>query len=385
MFQKLKQKIELKRKSEDLFSMSLVFIKDFFWRMKTLSEIISANKPNPEKIELVNFAVTYKCNSKCKNCNIWKKYRENPEKAEEELSLKEIKKIFNSKYLKNLKTIGFTGGETFLRKDFVELCGFFIRKYSDAHIGIPTNAVQPDLILEKLKEIFKKYSPKKFDMCVSLDGIGKTHDKIRGVSGNYKSAIKLIKGIKKQFPLINLGVGFTISNENYKDLLKVYDFSKKEKIGFGFWFGQTSACFYDNLEKKQKEFKWDYKKLKEIKQMVSFIIEDMKKLKKIDVFSEYYLSNMVNFQKNPARKINCYSGVHSFFLDPYGDVYPCVMLNKSFGNAKKGFDKVWFSKQAKEIRGFIKKRKCSCWASCEISLSLSKNLRLILQNFWDII
>ena len=54
---------------------------------------------------------------------------------------------------------------------------------------------------------------------------------------------------------------------------------------------------------------------------------------------------MHSWQKNPKRKIKCYAGTHSFFLDPYGDIFPCIMLNKKIGNIKEGFDKVWLSKE----------------------------------------
>ncbi|MCD6580019.1 radical SAM protein, partial [bacterium] len=98
-------------------------------------------EPNPEKIYHVNFAVTYKCNSRCKHCNIWKKYNENTKIIEKELKLAEIKKIFKeSQYLKYIQSIGLTGGEPFLRKDFTDLCGFFIEKFPNATISISNNA-----------------------------------------------------------------------------------------------------------------------------------------------------------------------------------------------------------------------------------------------------
>jgi len=382
MFTKLRNKIEERRKKKDIFSRGLITLKDFLWKTKIFLSFLFSEEPISNKIEAVNFAVTYKCNSRCKNCNIWKKYHEHPEKVNQELTLNEIKKIFSSKYLKDLKRIQFTGGEPFLRDDFVDLFSFFIKKYPNIHIGMPTNSVDPKLILKKLNKIVKKCKPKSFDLCISLDGIGKIHDNVRGLKGDYKRTIKMLDEIKKRFPFINISIGFTINSENYKDLLKVYEFSKERNIDFGFWFGQVSKCFYDNLEKERKEFNFDERQLREIDKMVNFIIKDMKKRNKLDFFGEYYFLNMVHFKRNPKRKINCYSGIHSFFLDPYGNIYPCIMLNKKFGNAKEGFDNVWSSNEANKIRNFIKKRECSCWTSCETYPSLVKNKSLILKNLF---
>jgi MoaA/NifB/PqqE/SkfB family radical SAM enzyme len=364
--------------------------------MKILSDIkyileTLIKRPSPKKITQVNFAITYLCNSQCKTCNIWKRYQKNPQKLKQELTLEEIKKMFtNSRYLKNLRTIGLIGGEPFLRKDFVELCGFLIKKYPQANISIPTNALNTDLILKKLTEIIKKYNPKNLSIWVSLDGLEKTHDEIRGMPGNYKNALEVIEKIKQNLPSINLGISFTITPKNYQDLLKIYEISQKQKIDFGCCFAQTSDYYYDNLE---KQFKWNNKQLKEVEKTFKKIIENyrldkksffQKFLKKATVndATTYYFSNIVDFQKNKKRKISCYSGTHSFFLDPYGDVYPCIMSNRKIGNLREGFDKIWMSKETKKIRHLIKTKGCACFTPCEVSLSITKNLKVIFLNLF---
>jgi len=82
----------------------------------------------PEELHL---ELTYRCNSKCIMCDLWDFYRRNPSfKIKDELNLDEIKKFVEiSKYLQNIKTVLFSGGEPFLRKDFVKICGFFSQWY----------------------------------------------------------------------------------------------------------------------------------------------------------------------------------------------------------------------------------------------------------------
>lgn len=344
--------------------------------------VLQLKRPDPERIHYINFAVTYMCNSRCKHCNIWKRYGLSNE-VHNELTLEEIQNIFDgSRYLKNLRGIGLTGGEPFLRKDFVDLCGFFIQKYPKAGITIPTNSIDVKLITDKLKQIESKFNPKNIYISISLDGIGKTHDEIRGVPGNYEKVLRLIRVIREQVPSIKIGVSFTIMPENYKHILKVYELSRKLNIGFCCQFAGISENYYGNIE---MNFKWDGVKLKEIEDDLIIITRKycsrksiFKKL--VDVTPCYFL-NMVDFQRNPRRKFKCYSGTHSLFLDPYGNVYPCIMLNQRLGNIReRNFDEIWFSRRARIIREYIVSGMCACWTPCETFPSLARDYKVMLFN-----
>jgi len=350
-------------------------------------------KPDPEKIYHINFAVTYECNSRCKHCNIWRKSKENTKINAEELKLAEIKKAFKeSQYLKCIQSIGLTGGEPFLRKDFTDLCGFFIEKFPNAAISIPTNALMPNLVIAGLEKIINTYSPENgIFLSISMDGIGKNHDEIRGMPGNYSRVLELIDLIKKKVPSINQGISFTIMPQNYKDLLNVYRFAKNNDIGFGFQFAQISESFYGNAK---NTFVWSEERLDEANEMINSILKlytaKEKILKKMWLsffaINKYYISRMVSYQKNPYRMSKCYSGTHSLFIDPYGNIFPCIMLDKKFGNIREmNFDKLWLSEKAKRIRKFIEEKKCACWTPCETHFSLERDYKIILWNFHEML
>lgn len=356
-------------------------------RMGPMRLKLLLTKPNLQKITGMNFAVTYLCNSRCAMCNIWKKYKKTPELLKKELKLEQIKQIFSSStYLKNLIAIQLTGGEPFLRKDFVDLCGFFIEKYPKALISIPTNGLNPRLIVEKTKVILELYNPDKLGLFISLDGIGKTHDTMRGVNGAYEKAIYTIKLLKEECKEVDLGTDFTVTPQNYKDLWKVYELSKKYGIMFGADFAQISSHYYENID---LEFQWDNHKLKEAELILRKIIEDRKKSRflmiKLVNISDYFLANCVKYEKEPKRMFECYSGTHSFFLDPYGKVYPCIMLEKEIGNTKnESFDNLWLSLPARQIREYIQLKKCHCWTECETALSMMRDLRVIKWNLLNL-
>jgi len=173
---------------------------------KLIGKLLSLLPPSPKEVSYANIALTYLCNSRCRHCSIWKIYKYCPSKVREELTFEEIKAMFEkSRYLSKLKSIMLTGGEPFLRKDFVEICGFFVSKYPQAGICIPTNAVDPNLVVKKLEELMHNYNPnpRNIYISISLDGIGRTHDEIRGVTGNYQNVLRLIQLVKERLPAIS--------------------------------------------------------------------------------------------------------------------------------------------------------------------------------------
>ena len=67
----------------------------------------------------LNFAITWRCNLKCKMCNIWMKESSN------ELKLDEIEEfVEKSPYF---SWVSLTGGEPFIRMDFVDIVKAFKR------------------------------------------------------------------------------------------------------------------------------------------------------------------------------------------------------------------------------------------------------------------
>ena len=86
--------------------------------------------------------LTYRCNSRCSMCNVWK----NPSLPEEEVSLETLAKIPD-----NIGTINLTGGEPTLRRDLGEIVDLLYPKAQKFEIS--SNGLLP----EKIEPIIKKY------------------------------------------------------------------------------------------------------------------------------------------------------------------------------------------------------------------------------------
>ena len=170
------------------------------------------------------FFITSKCNSKCRHCFYW----DNLNKFTNELNLDEINKF--SKQLKHIEWLTLSGGEPFIRKDIYEICKIFYKNNGVKSLTIPTNG----LLTEKIKNDVEKISGLGLDVSInlSLDGLEKTHDFIRGIKGSFKKILKtyyeLVK-LKKRFSNLYVRVNTTINNKNYKEV-RVLDNFIKEKM-----------------------------------------------------------------------------------------------------------------------------------------------------------
>lgn len=178
---------------------------------------------SPGRGPVVVWNCTKTCNLKCMHC-----YADSDNKQYEgELSLKESKNFIEDLAGFKVPVILFSGGEPLLRKDLFHILEH-TRKYN-IRSTISTNGtfLEKD-ICKELKELNVGY------VGVSLDGIGSKHDEFRRTKGAFNSALK---GIRNCIDIgQKVGLRFTISRYNYKQLEDIFKLIKEEHI--------PRVCFY---------------------------------------------------------------------------------------------------------------------------------------------
>ncbi len=340
-------------------------------------------KPDPTKIKRINFAITYRCNSRCKACSIWKTYREDSMLEDQELSLDQIKEFFSQgNYFDSLDEVALTGGEPFLRRDFRELFRYLRSRFQKTSLIITTNGLR----------IKKNWIENKNDvlwtvLVFSMDGLEETNDLVRGIKGSYQRVNKAINYYKELFPSLRMGISFTILPENYHDLRKVFDFSQKSNLSFTARFACKSDSYYGNSEMKVQ---WTDEMLQKVETDLDSIIKKISNsrnlLNRLLNPDLYFFSQMVNYQREKKRLFRCYSGTHSLFIDPYGNIFPCTILKEPLGNiVKDSFEDLWFSRGTEQKRLSIKNDECHCWTECETIPSLQRKVPLnFLENLLNL-
>jgi radical SAM protein with 4Fe4S-binding SPASM domain len=315
-------------------------------------------------------------------CNIWQRYRDEPGRAAAEMGLDDIIRLFsNSRQLSHLNKIRLTGGEPFLHPEFVEICQFLTRHLPNVSFDVTTNGLNTSHIMENLSRLAPDGAPVLDNIIISMDGLGSLHDEIRGVGRAFDRAMETALEIGHKYPELNLGFAFTISPDNYSDLQPVYELAQRLGASFSMRFAQTSDAYYAN---QGQSFAWTEQKLDAVTAAIEEVIVQERRRHQLRQFltpQAFFFSHMVDQVRQPRRLFKCFSGTHSCFIDPYGDVYPCINLDKKLGNVREtSFDSLWLDEEAARLRHFIAAGKCNCWTECETIPSLQRQWDFVGDN-----
>lgn len=299
------------------------------------------------------FLISTVCNSRCLTCNIWKQ-------KHKDLSIDEWKKIF-----KRLGTSPFwvtiSGGEPFLQKHLAEMVIAVDKICQPVVINIPTNSLLPKEIKEQVTEMLKKVRTPRLIVNLSLDGVGKEHDRLRGVSGNFEKVMenyKNLKKIQKRYSNLVVGFGTILSKQSVDKAKDVFDLVLKLK----------PDQYVVEIAEERVELDTVglpiTPSLDEYSGAMGSLLEKMKKHRFSDIgrISRAFRFQYYQFVEDwlaKKRLLPDYAGFASCEITSWGEVWPSCIKGEKMGNLRDvdyDFRKVWFSKEAKRIRRKIKKR-----------------------------
>ena len=320
----------------------------------------------------LTYSVTAACQSRCKTCGIGHMYMEHPERADEDLTIDEVEKIFKS--MKPVYFFNLSGGEPFLRNDLPRIVELACEYLKPCVIHTPTNAIMTERIeacTREVLEIVKRYDPSvPFTVKPSIDGVGDMHDEIRGVKGNFArllQTIERLKRVEREYENFHLELGTVISNFNIDYLDDIEDFVHSLGVeSYRNEVAEQRAEFF-NLGDPITPDAATYRRL--IKNFAAKIESNIKNKKNLAKTTEalrlVYYDIAGKILERKTQVIPCYAGVSNVHINYDGGVWPCCVLgyDKQMGNLRDygyDFQKLWRSDTAMEVRRFIKKKNCAC-------------------------
>ncbi|WP_462323584.1 radical SAM/SPASM domain-containing protein [Desulfoplanes sp.] len=321
----------------------------------------------------LTFSVTNRCQSRCKTCGIWKIYPNRWQDPSNELKLDEIEKIFTSIGSK-IYFFNLSGGEPFLRDDLPEIVEAAVNYLKPAIIHSPTNAIATKRVVQGTRKILEMLKSKGLHTPVtikpSLDGVGKLHDEIRGVPGNWEKLMATISELKKlegEYDNFHLEIGTVVSNFNKDHLDEIEDFvhklgvqsyrneiaeQREEFFNIGDPITPTGEEYAELMQKFARKIRHNIKNKKKLARITESL-----RLVYYELVSKIVVQN--------KQVIPCYAGISNVHLTPHAELWPCCVLGyaKSLGNVRNenyDFWKVWHSQKGNEIRKYIKNKECAC-------------------------
>ena len=193
-------------------------------------------KSSRERIPLNgSFEVTMRCNVRCQHCYLPLAQRAGS--RQDELSFTEIERILGELADAGCLWLLLTGGEPFIRKDFIEIYDSAKRK--GFITSIFTNGT---LLTEKIADHLAEWRP--FAIEISLYGATQeTYERVTGVPGSYARCMRGIELLlDRRLPLQLKSVLITL---NQHELAQMKDFS--ENLGLEFRFDPVINAGIDGI------------------------------------------------------------------------------------------------------------------------------------------
>ena len=311
---------------------------------------------------ILQWHLTARCEQKCAHCYMREEvsYKEEIEK---ELSYKDCLKVLND-YLQMVDklnasaSINFTGGDPLLKPELFDLIKESTRK--GVSVGILGN---PNLLTPQIVKKLKNCGLVRYQL--SLDGLEKTHDRLRGRKGLFKDTLRAIEVLQNED--IRTLVMFTLSKENSRDLIplirlvaklkvSLFDFARLVPVGSG-------KTLMDAMMKPQ-----------EYRELLLAVLEEYKRFEENDCFTYFgrkdHLWNLLyeelglfQFPRDEDKNLiygGCNIGNNILSLLADGTVYACRRLPIKIGKVpEESIWKIFFdSQKLDEMRKIEKMKKC---------------------------
>lgn len=272
------------------------------------------HKIHKNLFQALHFEITHKCNLRCLHCyNIG--YL-NAQK--QDLSLSDVKKVIDISATAGCEHFGFSGGEPFMRKDFLEIID-----YAPGPVHILTNSV---IISETQAKMLQKMN-KLIEFRISLDGLA-SHKIIRAI--DCKKVIEKIKLIRSCDFITTINTMLT--PYNIDELPAMYELMDKIRVDrwrIDFIFHGGNAALNKVFIQNNKQSFASLKNLiaKYLQEKPSFDLDINK------FFRSTCLEGIKRMQYSPYTKVCGYQ--KALTIRPDGEISFCPSLDTTFGNILK--------------------------------------------------
>ena len=332
----------------------------------SLLRATAARPPAPLKL---NLCLTYWCQYKCKTCNIWQR------KPTDELTTDEIAALVREN--PRVNWVDLTGGEIFLRPDIDDVLDVVVRGWDRLSIlHFPTNGFLTDKIVRGTERIAGR-GPGRLIVTVSVDGDEALNDEIRGIKGGFRRQMQTFKALRR-LPGVSVALGVTLSTHNAGQFERTFAACAREIPGLTpddvhLNVAQRSSHYYGNegtpalapdLDTTRTEMRF-YRSLRSAPRSPSRILEHA------------YLNRLDEYLETGRTPMPCHALRSSCFIDPWGQVYPCITYARPVGSLRTTgmrLDPIWNGEQAVGVQREIWNGDCpQCWTACEAYQSILGN------------
>jgi len=263
---------------------------------------------------------TWRCNNNCVHC-----YCNLPvndvEAKKKELSFKEMCRIIDELVELGCLWLLFTGGEPFVRKDFLDIYAYTKKK--GIWVDIYTNAT---LITPKIADYLKKWPPKKVE--ITLYGATKeTYEKVTRVPGSFERCMRGVQLLLKRN--IRMELKMMVFDINKHELNQVRSMVKGWGVSFRY-----DAILNPRLDGSKNNLRFRLP----AEEVTEFELEEKERLK---AYRKKLLRSLGSYTNDLLH--TCGAGRGTFQINPYGKLGGCALVRRPDYDLRKGsFREAWY-------------------------------------------
>jgi MoaA/NifB/PqqE/SkfB family radical SAM enzyme len=342
-----------------------------------------------KRLGTVILFVTSRCNAFCQTCF----YHEELNQPGD-LTFAQFEKI--SQTMPAITDLWLSGGEPTLRRDISEIIDLFVSNNGVNRIIIPTNGLLKTRTFDVIEKALVKFSDLDLYLNIALDGYGETHDRIRGVPGNWTKALDCIESLyplKQKFAdRFRLNVNTVVCAENYNEIEKLAEFMWQKYQLDGQYFNIIRGETLVGEQIKQVPpavLPEMYAKVSKLTKRYGdrmFANDDaskrfIKNVAYVGSITTHYRTQHANFQQSTPWPFPCTAGETTAVIDYNGDVRACELREKfaTLADFDYDFGALWANEaRANELTQIDGGKACWCTHVCFIHDSMRHSRRALL-------
>jgi len=316
----------------------------------------------------LTYLVTYKCNARCIMCDSWKK------PSRYDLTLPEIARIFNQ--LPRMDVVRLSGGEPFVRHDLIDIAHMAQTKLLPLVLHITTNGFLTEEIVAFCE---KRRKDVPLQLLVSLDGMEKTHNRIRGVETAWKRATRTLESLAPRQKELRLTLSVNqvvVDAKGLDEYRNLHEYLRPLGIRHNFVMAYDASSTYSEEYESRvvKDQIGGFTTLNNFsrERLEEFFEEVERDLEERSLFERmakrYYLKGIRSrlLEQRSFPNPRCVALNSHLRLLPNGLVPTCQFNGVTVGNLRhQSFEEIWAGAAIARQRKWV--FHCAgCWAECEI-------------------
>ena len=255
----------------------------------------------------VTMEITNRCNLSCHHC-----MRDST--AGNELTFCEVKHVIDQVAEAGALHLIFTGGEPFLRKDFLHIASYARQRQFCIHV-FSNGTLITEAVADKIGDL-------DIDIRISLHGASaEAHDKVTGVPNSFCRTVGAIQWLVERG--VHVEVGTVAMKSTFEELDSIQSFCNE--LGVADWHTSFMVFPTDTGSSQPLQYRLSDD---EFRQVIHHYPEDLREREDCDV------------DLLPM----CGAGIFSCAISASGDVFPCGQLRIAAGNLRnRSFSDIWGS------------------------------------------